>query len=138
MAKSNFIDNLPATKPISRLWMAPAGMAADAKMFFKVTGQLLVKAGILTDLDRSLFTELALLYGDLKKLRRDLDELGFVIPDKQGSFKRNPAATAYKDLLIQYLRIGQKFGLSPSDRDKMDFKVDDTAEDATRKDIFGE
>jgi P27 family predicted phage terminase small subunit len=113
-------------------------MDGEVARFFKKTGNLLVKARILTHLDKPLFVELCHLHADLQKLRRELRLNGFVIPDERGSFKRNPATLTYKDLLVQYLRICQKFGLSPSDREKLDLKVDDNTQDAIRKDIFGE
>lgn len=136
--QKRFIKNVPASKPILQLWRTPKNLKAAGRYFYKAIGGQLVKSRVLTPLDRPLFFQLCQLHDNLSELDEGIAERGFIVADKKGSVKKNPEVAVHKDLLNVYLRLAEKFGLSPHDRKKIDLKIDANPSDAMRRYVFGE
>ena len=136
--QKRFIKNVPASKPILQLWRTPENLKTPGRKFYKSIGGQLVKSRVLTPLDRPLFFQLCQLHNNLSELDEGIATNGFIVADKKGSVKKNPEVAVYKDLLNVYLRLAEKFGLSPHDRKKIDLKIDKNPTDKMREYIFGE
>jgi P27 family predicted phage terminase small subunit len=137
--QTRYIKNTPPTKPITRLWAAtsilkdyPNGLKEAARRFYSDIGGQLVKAKVLTNLDRESFIRLAILHGRLCELENRLAKEGETITQGDKT-TRNPASITYKELFPQYLRLSEKYGLSPYDRRRLDLPTDDNPQDKSRK-----
>jgi P27 family predicted phage terminase small subunit len=130
-----YIKNVPEAKPITALWKTPAGLSKAAQAFYKETGALLINAKVLTPLDRILFQQLPVLYDHLLKLEALLKKEGFTAGGAD-YIKKHPAANARKEIFNDFVRICEKFGLSPYDRNRLNLPVDKEPEDQSRKFLF--
>jgi P27 family predicted phage terminase small subunit len=135
--QKRFVKNVPETRPIKKLWRVPLDLPKSARSLYKEIGDLLVKSEVLTDLDKPLFLQMCRLYAHMQDAEKEIAEYGYVVMDTKGSVKRNPAAAVHKELLNNFVRLAEKFGLSPYDRGKIDLKVDQNPSDEMRKFIFG-
>ena len=134
--QDRFIKNTPDTKPILKLWRSPGDMTRPAKAFHKGIGNILVKAKVLTELDKFQWFELCYLYGQLVELRKIIRDEGFVLKGEKKT-TRHPAATIQKEVFSHFLKLSEKFGLTPADRAKIDLPVDDNPVDPAREFLFG-
>jgi P27 family predicted phage terminase small subunit len=134
---NRFVKNIPETKPITRLWPAPADLGDYGRQFYTSIGKILVRCKILTDLDKYTWFELCHSVEILMDLRKNLQTEGYCVGfgDK---VKKNPAATIYNEVSKQFWNNAAKFGLSPFDRRKIDLPVDSNPRDKVREFLFGE
>ena len=130
---SRYVKNSPVSKPVAKLWNAPKGMGPKARGYFSSIGRELVKAGVLTQMDRPQFEELCMLYQTVCDLRELLKEDGYVIRDSNGKPSRHPASVLYRDTLASFINLSQRFGLTPYDRKRIDLPVDKNTKDASRE-----
>ena len=128
-----YIKNIPDTKPIAHLWKLPVNLPKEAMRFYRHNGRILVKANVLTELDKDNFIRLCLVHDRLCTLERTLQTQGESIITEKGDIKRHPAATSYKELFPQYMRLSEKFGLTPYDRRRIDLPIDTNPDDKDRE-----
>ena len=105
--QSRYIKNVPDTKPIVKIWDTPKKLQES-------------------------FIRLERIHGRLCALEDDLLDNGEVIIQDDKTV-RNPSAITYKELFPQYLRLAEKFGLTPYDRKRIDLPTDDNPNDSTRE-----
>ena len=96
-----YIKNVPDTKPIKRLWPAPADLGDSGRQFHSRIGKILVKAKVLTELDRYTWFTLCDLVDNLAKVSKILEVEGFTCGFAEKT-KKHPAATLYNELLKQF------------------------------------
>lgn len=95
----------------------PQSLTARAKVHWEKLAPSLVKSGVLTEWDVNLFAgycEAAARFDEARKL---VSKHGLTVPGRTaGQFVKNPMIQVQRDALDEMLRIGARFGLSPSDR----------------------
>ena len=131
-----FIKNTPDTKPIMKLWNAPGDLGRPGKAFHKSVGGILLRAKVFTDLDRHLWFELCYLYEQMLKIRAIISIEGLVVRSGD-KIVRHPITTIQREVFTNFLKLSEKFGLTPLDRNKIDLPVDANPDDPTREFLFG-
>jgi P27 family predicted phage terminase small subunit len=134
---SRFVKNVPEIKPIDRMWPVDKSLGKSGQWLWTNIGPLLVRAKMLTDLDRPTWTLLCKSRDIIDTADRTTDQEGFSVVGHGGIKKSHPALRARQDAVNTYIRLAEKFGLSPVDRNKIDLKVDDNPQDKTRDFLFG-
>jgi P27 family predicted phage terminase small subunit len=131
-----FLKAVPDVKPILKIWPAPKDLDEGGRALWNEQGSLLVTAKVLTDLDRPAFLLLCRIYDEIDIHRRVLMEEGMTVASRDGK-KSHPCVKALKDATTQFLRLCEKFGLSPYDRGRLDLKIDSQpGDDPVRKFLF--
>lgn len=132
---NRFVKNVPQTAPITKLWHAPRHLSDQANRFYHECGEHLIKAKVLTELDKWAFFDCTFYYDELLKLKETLRKEGGVVYSKTG-VKKHPAITAIKEINNIFIRLLEKFGLTPADRKKINLPVDSEPHDPARDFIF--
>ena len=133
---SRFIKNTPDVKPINRMWPTPGDLNEAGKALWEEQGSLLTKARVLTDLDKPTFLLLCRCLDVVTQADATLGEEGLTISNRDGE-RAHPAIKARKDAVADFIRLSEKFGLSPYDRNKLDLRVDSQPDDKMRRFLFG-
>ena len=133
-----FVKNVPTTKPISKMWNVPPGLGAPGKKLWKTIGPLLVKAKVLTDLDKPMFRFMCERADMLASASKTVKVEGFTVMGHGDIKKSHPALAAGKSAFNDLIRLMEKFGLSPADRGKIDLPVDANPRDKHRDFLFGD
>jgi P27 family predicted phage terminase small subunit len=134
---SRFVKNSPEVKPINRLWPVPDHLEDHGKKFYHRVGAVLIKARLLTELDRDSFLLLASTLDTIHEATETLQRDGYTVPGTQGSLKAHPAISLKKNAVADFLTLCSKFGLTPKDRSQLDIPVDPNADDPARAFLFG-
>jgi len=93
-----------------------------AKLWRKIAPELL-KAGVLTEWDRSSFETLCSSYHMMRKAEAELALDGLTVRDDRGGTKKHPAAAIFKAASDTYSKHAELFGLSPLSRQRLDVKA---------------
>jgi len=96
----------------------------------------LVRAKVLTDLDRPEFGMMCKWLDAFMDADETIASEGMTVACRDGA-KAHPAVKARNDASVNFIRLSEKFGLSPYDRNKLDLKVDSEPNDKMRKFLFG-
>lgn len=134
---NRFIKNVPEVKPIDRMWPVPRDLGDSGKALWRGVGPLLVSARVLTELDRPMFMLMCSRADTVGRAQETIEREGFTVIGHGGIQKSHPAINALKNGINDLIRLMEKFGLSPADRNKIDLPVDAKPEDAARKFLFG-
>lgn len=106
-----------------------------AKENWEKEGQILYKAGVLTEADIGVLAVRCYIYSQILKLTKEIEEQDYVAyTQKMDSLgnevmeaKANPRAVRLENFLKEYHRYGASLGLDPASRSKI--KVDQTPEE---------
>lgn len=122
-------------KPISRLWPLPEGMAGCAAEFWTRAGRELVKAGLLTDLDKESFIAMCSSYHLMMGALVEIEKDGINVQGSRDPLKKNPAWTSYKSASDVFLRFAKEFAILPGARNNFDliFNGNDELENFLRR-----
>jgi P27 family predicted phage terminase small subunit len=132
-----FVKATPEIRPVARLWPVPDHLEDHGKKFYHRVGAVLIKARLLTELDRDSFILLASSVDTLHDATETLQRDGYTVPGTQGSVKAHPAISLKKNAVSDFLTLCSKFGLTPKDRSQIDIPVDPNADDPARAFLFG-
>jgi P27 family predicted phage terminase small subunit len=106
-----------------RLWPVPKHLGDVGRNFYKTVGHKLLYLGILADTDKASFVNLALLHQRLVEAEQAITDYGMVVPDRNGSFKKNPACAVAKSLHTLFRASAEDFGLTPRSRARLGIKT---------------
>lgn len=132
---SRFIKNAPDVKPIGKMWATPADLGGAGKALWEEQGSLLARARVLTDLDKPTFHLMCKCLDTVNQADTTLTEEGMTIASRDGE-RAHPAIKARKDAVADFIRLSEKFGLSPYDRNRLDLRIDAEPNDKVRKFLF--
>lgn len=97
--------------------------------FYRDISKRLSKLGILTELDRYTLELLARSYQTIRECDTILQREGLSVADKRGSIKKNPLCSVRKDATATFIKLSEKFGLSPYDRHGFHIEDDSDGDD---------
>ncbi|MBC7075795.1 MAG: phage terminase small subunit P27 family [Syntrophomonadaceae bacterium] len=101
---------------LKRMWPEPPGLDEHGKYFWRTTGKVLLKHGVLTELDREAFISLCEAYSMKRRAEALLAAEGLTAPDREGSAKKHPAFTIWAKAADNYHKLLDRFGLNPKAR----------------------
>ena len=111
------------------MWRCPPHVTDHGKRLWKTVGPVLIRSGIMCELDRSCFEALCCIYDRLLKFQEILREDGPLIDDKRGALKKHPLTTGISQHLTLFRNYCQDFGMTPSSRSRLGFEIDGVDQD---------
>ncbi len=99
-------------------WLAPA-----AKSEWKRLAKTLVRLGVLTELDRGVFSSYCQSWAKWQEAERAIQKHGLVIRTKTGYVMQSPVVSIAKQERKAMLEAGSELGLSPAARTRLDVKI---------------
>ncbi len=97
----------------------PYNLGNYGRLFYKRMARKLSKLGLLKELDGYSLELLARSYQCTRECDEVLRADGLVIPDARGSKKKHPLCAVRKDAVATFIKLSEKFGLTPYDRHGM-------------------
>lgn len=116
------IANTPEPPP-AKVFRCPAWIGKYGRELWRKIGPELLKAGVLTEWDRSSFETLCSSYHMMRIAEAELARDGLTVRDDRGGTKKHPAAAIFKAASDTYSKHAELFGLSPISRQRLDVKV---------------
>lgn len=120
------LEGNPGQRPIKE---EPKPRSGAPKPPADLTGEALAEWGrivpdldrihMLAKVDRAYLVVYCRAWGTYCSAVQALEELGPIIPGREGTLVKNPAAQLMRDAADLMLKYGSRFGLSPSDRVKL-------------------
>jgi P27 family predicted phage terminase small subunit len=112
-------DRAPKHEPEPRgIASCPLGLDPDAKAEWKRIAPELTRLGLRTSVDRAAFSAYCASYATWRHADKEIQEKGLTITTTRGVVK-NPAVLIASDQLKLMALYIAKFGLSPSDRNRI-------------------
>lgn len=116
------IANTPEP-PRAKTFRCPVWMGKHGQELWRKIAPQLLKAGVLTEWDRSSFETLCSNYHMMRISEAELARDGLTVRDDRGGVKKHPAAAIFKAASDTYSKHAELFGLSPVSRQRLDVKV---------------
>jgi len=132
-----FVKSVPDLKPIDKLWLSPRQLGDHGRELWRNAGRLLVKAKVLTELDKTAFSLMCESYQIVEAMTETLHKEGVAVPGAGGAEKAHPAISLRKAAMADLMRFMEKFGLTPKDRTQLDIATDKEPADPAREFLFG-
>ena len=113
-------------KPVkeARMWKCPPHIIDHGRQLWKNVGPVLIRSGIMNELDRGCFEMLCSIYDRLLKFQEILREDGPLVDDKRGSLKKHPLSTAISQHLTLFRNFCADFGMTPASRSRLGFEIE--------------
>ncbi len=103
-------------KPPAGTVTRPVGLTVRARRHWAKLAPELVAKGVLTSWDVNLFAAYCEAVARYEEARLLVNRLGLLVPGQKGNLVKNPAVQIQRDASLEAMRIGARFGLSPSER----------------------
>ena len=123
-------ENEPRYDVIDQKTKPPSWFNRYAREEWRRLLPLLATRQLLTDADRSTFEMLCTAYGEWRWADLDIRKHGRTFSTESGYEQVRPAVTIRDKAKAEYVRIGAAFGLSPSDRGRLNINI--TAPEAAK------
>jgi P27 family predicted phage terminase small subunit len=107
--------------PIAEIFPCPDWMPEEGKLYWNDNAPMLLRGGVLTDLDRGAFEMLCLSYSLMRQAAADLATKGLSTQGDRG-LKKSPAATIFQANAQLFHKIAADFGLTPRSREMLDIQ----------------
>ncbi|MEW6572947.1 MAG: phage terminase small subunit P27 family [Bacillota bacterium] len=118
------VKNEPKPQPIAP--KPPSWLPRQAKRFWKEHAGRLERLGLLTEVDGPAFALCAVHYAVAAEAAKALKEQGILVPDpehpagEEPALRKHPLLSVLRDHSAAFRAYSQLFGLSPSDRGRLD------------------
>ena len=103
-------------KPSNTAPRRPAGLTRRARVHWDRLAPELIKMGVLTSWDVNLFGAYCEAMARYEEARLLVNKHGLLTDGQKGNLVKNPAVQIQRDSSLEAMRIGARFGLSPSER----------------------
>ena len=114
----------------SKSFRCPSDLSPTASNFWKAIAPPLLKAGVLSDIDRPAFRTLCRCYGLLEMASGEMEKSGCTTENlKTGELKKHPSSTIYKSQADLFAKLALMFGLVPAARGKISCAPADEEDD---------
>lgn len=103
------------------------------QQFWKRVAPMLIKLGLLTEIDEGAFEMLCASYDRARETQNLLTEQGLTVEDERKLPRKNPLWQIHREATRQFFTMAHEFGLQPSGRAKLDIKVVDPEDEKMNK-----
>lgn len=110
---------METVKSITKLWKPPRTLGKHGRDFWRRAGTYLVKNGILTELDRTMFEVLCGNYQLMMEIKEYIAQSPPLEKDRQGGVKKNPLFSTYRTLHSTFEKSAADFYLMPKTRARL-------------------
>ncbi len=107
-------------------WLAPA-----AKREWSRLAPDLVRLGLLTPIDRIEFSMICQCWALYEEANKDIQENGTTFTTETGYQGPRPSVALMVKMMDKIIQLGAKFGLSPSDRARIDLPMPEEEDEFT-------
>ena len=101
---------------MQRSWKVPKGLGKHGSALYRDVGPLLLREGSLKRVDKPSFHLMCQCFDMMADSFEKMSRSGTVVKDERGSIKKHPLFQIWKDSRDGYLRLAERFGLSPKAR----------------------
>lgn len=116
------IGNEPEPQ-LAKSFRCPSWIGKHGRELWRKIAPELLKAGVLTEWDRSSFETMCSNYHLLRMAEAELALAGLTVKDDRGGIKKHPAASIFKAAGDTYAKHAELFGLTPISRQRLDVRV---------------
>jgi P27 family predicted phage terminase small subunit len=129
--------NEPQPERLAAMPSAPAHLNRYAKRFWRETGGQLLAVDMLTRADLASFELLAMHYGTVIALAKQIESDGYSTVDERGLPRKNPLFSTLHTASQLYRSYSSVFGLDPANRSRLTIEPPKDDEAKLFDELFG-
>jgi P27 family predicted phage terminase small subunit len=94
----------------------PEWLSEDAERFYRTTGEVLLRLGVVTEIDHGALAVLSQCWANIREARRLLAKYGDTTTKPSGTLTVSPYKRMEREAYADFIRYGAEFGITPASR----------------------